>query len=65
MYVILHFLVATFKETSEVNFHKILYLTQYIQDTIISTYSQYKIINEIFYILQPLKYILHLQHILI
>lgn len=52
-YVILNFLGATLKRKSEqVKLILIIYLTQYIQNIIISTYNQHKI-NEIFYILLP------------
>lgn len=42
----LKFLVGTFKKSKNIIFN-ILYSTKYIQNIFLSTYSQYKIINEI------------------
>lgn len=56
MSVIYTFLAATLKEKKAMSLILILnnYLTQYIQDTIISTYNQYKNIDEITFFLHLL-----------
>lgn len=49
-YAILDFPVATLrkeKETGEIHFNNIFYLTQYIQNIIISTCNQYFSINHV------------------
>jgi len=51
MYIILKFLIVTLKKlkrkTGEVDFNNIFSLTQASQNVVISTYKQYKNINEI------------------
>ena len=49
MYIILKFLIVTLKKlkTGEIDFNNIFSLTQASQNVVISTYKQYKNINEI------------------